>query len=235
VKVGALVQARLGSTRLPGKVLMDLGGRPALDYLLERLAHAQTLQCVVVATSRERADDPVAEHCARSGISCHRGPHDDVAARLLQAADGCSLDAFVRVNGDSPLLDQRLVDRGVTLFTQGGRDLVTNVFPRSFPCGESVEVLRTEALRAALPRLTEPDDREHVTTALYRDPSGLVIENFTAGADGVGPDGGGVRLVLDTPDDAVTMRRILRAMERPHWAYGWSELLTLARGQTVAP
>jgi spore coat polysaccharide biosynthesis protein SpsF len=234
MRIGAVVQARMGSARLPGKVLMELAGRPALAYLLERLDRAEMLETVVVATSREPTDDPIAGFCAELRVRCHRGPHDDVAARLLEAAEEHGLDAFVRVNGDSPLLDQALVDRGVRLFAAGGRDLVTNVRPRSFPRGQSVEVIGTEALRSALPRLTAPADREHVTSGLYREPHGLVVENFDAGAAGVGPDGGDVRLVLDTSEDAAAIERILAAMERPHWQYGWREVLALARAVTVA-
>src|SRR5207237_10689417 len=109
------------------------------------------------------ADDAIAGFCAELGVPCHRGPHDDVAGRLLEAAERAELHGFVRVNGDSPLLDQALVDRGVRLFAAGGRDLVTNVRPRSFPRGQSVEVIGSAALRAALPRLTAPGEREHGT------------------------------------------------------------------------
>lgn len=234
MRVGAVVQARMGSARLPGKVLMDLHGRPALDYLLERLDHAQRLDAVIVATSVEAADDAIARHCAAAGVRCHRGPHDDVAARLLEAAEAAGLEALVRVNGDSPLLDQALVDHGVELFRQGGADLITNVHPRSFPRGQSVEVIGSASLRAALPRLSA-DDREHVTAGLYREPGRLAITNFDAGPDAVGFDAGDVRLVLDTPDDARLIEGVLGAMRRPHWQHGWAEVLALARAQAVAP
>jgi spore coat polysaccharide biosynthesis protein SpsF len=231
-RLGAIIQARTGSVRLPGKVVMPLEGRPALTWLLERLSHAVTLDAIIVATSVSPDDDAVAGLCGELGVSVHRGSEDEVATRLLEAAERFDLDAFVRVNGDSPLIDQALVDRGVRLFRQGGRDLVTNVFPRSYPRGQSVEVLSTASLRAALPRMTEPGDREHVTVALYREPAGLTVENFDAGADGVGPDGGPIRLVLDTPADAGTIERILHAMQRPHWQYSWREVLELASAQT---
>lgn len=232
MRIGAVVQARMGSTRLPGKMLMELDGHPALDYLLERLRHAETLDAVIVATSIEPADDAIAGHCAAAGVACHRGAHDDVATRLLEAAEAAGLDALVRVNGDSPLLDQALVDRGVRLFRQGGRDLVTNVHPRSFPRGQSVEVIDCAALRAALLRLSG-QDREHVTSGLYRDPADLTIENFDAGVEGAGPDGGDTRLVLDTPEDARSIEAVLGAMRRPHWQYRWTEVLALARTQAV--
>ncbi|MEJ7786236.1 MAG: NTP transferase domain-containing protein, partial [Solirubrobacteraceae bacterium] len=168
MRVGAVVHARMGSSRLPGKVLGDLAGRPALSWLLERLEHAQQLDVVVVATSDESADDPLEDYCVRGGHALHRGPLDDVASRVLGAAEAHHLDAVARVNGDSPMLDQRLVDQGVELLRASGADLVSNVRPRSFPPGQSVEVLCTTALRLAVERMIKAEDREHVTAWLYR-------------------------------------------------------------------
>src|SRR5207249_4574865 len=107
-----------------------------LDWLLERLEHADTLDAVIVATSQDASDDAVAAHCAARGTDCHRGPLDDVATRVFDAARGAGLDAFVRVNADSPLLDQRLVDRGVSIMRASDACLVTNVRPRTFPPGQ---------------------------------------------------------------------------------------------------
>lgn len=221
--IGALVQARLSSRRLPGKVVAPLAGRPALEWLLERLAHARELDLVAVATSSERSDDAIAALCADVGTVCVRGPLDDVALRLTEAAEELSLDALVRVNGDSPLLDQRLVDHGVSLFRADNRDLVTNVRPPTFPAGQSVEVVSTTALRVGQQAMTA-DEREHVTRRLYEMP-GLRILNF-----GTSPPQRDVRLTLDTPDDQERLDRLLRGMERPHWEYRWDEIAELARG-----
>src|SRR4051794_2173021 len=111
----AVVQARSGSTRLPGKVLREVGGRPLLAYLLERLEHAVLIDGVVVATSDDASDDSVVAFCRTVGADCHRGPVADVAGRILGAVRERDLDAFVRISGDSPLLDQGLVDRAVAL------------------------------------------------------------------------------------------------------------------------
>lgn len=229
LRVGAIVQARMSSARLPGKVVRPLAGRPALEWLLERLAHAAQLDAVVVATSTEPGDDPIAELCAPLGAACHRGPLHDVAGRLLAAAEARGLDALVRVNGDSPLLDPRLVDRGVALFREGGSDVVTNVHPRSFPHGQSVEVITTAVLRAALALAHAPEDREHVTTALYREGAGVRIRNFDAGGAF-----NHLHMTLDTEDDARMLDAMLAAMDRPHWDYGWAELLDLRAAALAA-
>ena len=219
-----MVHARMGSARLPGKVLGDLAGRPALDWLLERLAHAATLDVVVVATSEEPVDDAIAAHCTARDVPCHRGSLDDVAARVLGAAEAHGLDVLVRVNGDSPVLDQRLVDEGVELLLQTGADLVTNVRPRSFPPGQSVEVLRTAALRAATAGPEEePGDREHVTPWLYRHPEAVRIERFAHDPPVTAPT-----LTLDTPEDHAQLESILRDLDRPHWELHWDEVVARA-------
>jgi spore coat polysaccharide biosynthesis protein SpsF (cytidylyltransferase family) len=223
VTVGAVVHARMGSARLAGKVLGDLAGRPALDWLFERLAHAGELDRIVLATSTGPDDDPVAEFGRARGLAVHRGPLHDVAARVLGAADAFGLDAVVRVNGDSPVLDQRLVDRGVELLRASGADLVSNVRPRSFPPGQSVEVLRTEILRAAVARMHDDDDREHVTGWLYRHPEEVRIVRFEHDPPVTAP-----RLTLDEPADHARLEALLSGLERPHWDYRWDELVARA-------
>jgi spore coat polysaccharide biosynthesis protein SpsF len=203
----------MGSTRLPGKVLMPLAGRPALVWLLERLEHADSLDSLIVATSDDPSDDPVADFCAARGTRCHRGALDDVAGRMLAAARAAKLDAFVRISGDSPLLDQRLVDRGVELMRSGRYDLVSNVRPQSFPPGQSVEVVRAEALAGAL----DPGDREHVTGPLYS--GAFDVCRFEAEVPRTD-----LSYTLDGPDDAARLERILLAMDRDHWEYRWDEL-----------
>src|SRR5689334_213909 len=126
----AVVQARYSSRRLPGKVLQEVAAKPLLAYLLERLARCSTLRGIVVATSVEKSDDAIARFCIERGIELYRGPLADVLGRFVGAAETLNLDALVRINGDSPLLDPAIVDQAVELFEQGDVDLVTNVHPR---------------------------------------------------------------------------------------------------------
>lgn len=213
------------SRRLPGKVLRPLAGRPALQYLLERLVRCQEVDRVIVATSTAATDDPIAAFCKMHGATLYRGPPEHVAARFGEVVDRFGLDAFVRVSGDSPLLDQALVDRGVALYRSGEHDVVTNVYPRStFPSGQSLEVVRAEAFRRALGRMSHADEREHVTPYFYRHPEDFRICNLLAEHDD-----GDLDVSLDTYDDARLIEAILRRMDRPHWAYSSEETTALAR------
>jgi spore coat polysaccharide biosynthesis protein SpsF len=205
MRIGAIVHARLSSRRLPGKVLRALAGEPLLGHLFARLGRAEGVDALLLATSTAADDDAIAAFAEARGIACHRGPLDDVAARLLGAAEAHKLDAVVRINGDSPLLDPALVTQAVRLFRRGGVDLTTNVFPRSFPKGQSVEVIATAAL-ARVVRDADPADREHVTQHLYRHAGEFRIHNFAAAVPH--PE---LQLSVDTPDD---FRRIEGILER---------------------
>ena len=178
----------MSSRRLPGKVLRPLAGKPALQYLLERLSHCDEVDRVIVATSGEASDDPVAAFCAAAGALVHRGPLEDVAARFGEVAERFELDAFVRVTADSPLLDQALVDRGAALYREGDFDVVTNVYPRStFPSGQSLEVVRAEAFRRALAGMDDPYEHEHVTPYFYRHPERVPHPQLRRRAGRLGP------------------------------------------------
>lgn len=210
------------SQRLPGKVLHDLAGRPLLQYVVERLQRCRGLAAVIVATSTDASDDPVAEFCAARDVNCHRGPLEDVAGRFVEVVRAYDLEAFVRVSGDSPLLDPSLVDQGTALYG-ATVDLVTNVQVRTFPPGQSVEVVRGEALVQAYELMVEADDREHVTTLFYREPGSYRIKSFEA-LQPYGP----LNLSVDTEDDLAAVAELIGRMERSHWEYGLDEIARLA-------
>jgi len=224
VTVAAIVQARLGSSRLPGKVLAEVSGKPLLEYLLERLEHAENLDAIVVATSDDPSDDPLVSFCAARGTDCHRGPLDDVARRTLDAVNERRLAAFVRISADSPLLDPSLVDRAVALLGDNEADLATNIFPRTFPHGQSVEVFDSDAFRRGAAAMVDAHDREHVTPYFYRHADEFQINSFTHE-----PDLSSLQLAVDTPDDLGMFASLVGAMSRPHWEYALEELVQLAR------
>lgn len=223
MKIGIIVQARMSSERLPGKVLRKIAEKPMLDYTLERVFLAVGCDGVIVATSLEASDDPTAAFCAQRGVRCFRGPLENVAARFIGAADQEGFDAFVRVCGDSPLIDPAVITAAIEIFRDGEFDLVTNTFPRSFPKGVSVEVVRVSSFRDAYARMGEPADREHVTRYLYRNSEQFRIQNFLHRSG----DRSDAQLSVDTPEDFLLATRMIGAMDRPHWEYGVDDLLRL--------
>jgi spore coat polysaccharide biosynthesis protein SpsF len=223
MRIVALVQARYSSQRLPGKVLRCMVGRPMLDWLLESLAHAEGLQGIRLATSTESSDDAVADYAAGAGEICHRGPLDDVARRLLDAAQAASADALVRISGDSPLMDPIVVSQAVRLFREGNADIVSNVRPRSFPKGQSVEIIATPALRRAVSAMDNAYDREHVTPYLYAHPDEFPLRSFQA--ERPQPD---LQLSVDDESDFRRAEAILSQLDRPHWSVGWEMMAALS-------
>jgi spore coat polysaccharide biosynthesis protein SpsF len=227
MKIGIVIQARMSSRRLPGKMLRLIASQPMLGVLLDRLTLSVASGDIVVATSTEPEDDAIAAYCAARGVVCFRGSRDNVASRFVRVAAEHFLDAFVRVNGDSPLLDPRLIDRGKRLFRERSCDVVTNVFPRSYPPGQSVEVVSARAFARVYETMAEPEDFEHVTRFLYRHPDSFAIHNFRAEADY-----SGIHLAVDTEEQLRTIQAIVARMDRPAAQYRLDEIVRLYR--TVA-
>ena len=224
----AIVQARMGSRRLPGKVLREVAGKPILQYLLENLQRSQRLAGVVVATSTSAGDMPIVELCERLGVDVSRGDQANVAGRFLDVIETRHAQAFVRISGDSPLLDPRLVDRAVGRFETGDCDLVTNLRPRSYPRGQSVEVLNSQVFRDAYRAMSRREHFEHVTRWFYENEDQVKISNFRAARDW-----SDIRLVVDTAEDLHMIARIVKRMERPHWQYELSEIIEIYKSIEV--
>lgn len=207
-----IVQARMSSRRLPGKMLRDIAGRTLLQHVVDRVGAATSVSRVVVATSAEKDDDGIAEYCAAHSIACRRGPLDDVAERFRQVVAAEGADAFVRVTGDSALIDPQLIDHAVALFECGRADLATNVFVRTFPVGQSVEVLDAATFARVCTRLPAGAQREHITQAYYADPARFRIVSFTSGSDY-----GAVNLSVDTADDFDRVSAVLARGPAGSW------------------
>jgi len=166
MKIVAIVQARMASTRLPGKVMKPIAGVPMIELLLARLADAEELDEIVIATSVEEGDQPLVSHVQRLGYRCFRGGEEDVLARFVGAARESAADAIVRITGDCPLIDPTLVDEAVSRFREAGVDYFSNTSPPSYPDGLDIEVFTRSALERAAVEATELSDREHVTPYL---------------------------------------------------------------------
>ncbi|MGE3953909.1 MAG: NTP transferase domain-containing protein [Parachlamydiales bacterium] len=163
----AIIQARMGSRRLPGKVLREVGGEPLLGHMLSRVAKARSLDGYGVATTDRESDDPVAAFCEERGVPCYRGSEKDVLKRYVGAAEHFGAEAIVRLTADCPLIDPLILDQVATYFQAHDFDYVSNTQDRSYPRGMDVEVFSRAALEQAAEEAVDPYDREHVTSYLY--------------------------------------------------------------------
>jgi spore coat polysaccharide biosynthesis protein SpsF (cytidylyltransferase family) len=229
MRVGAVVLGRLGSTRLPGKVLTEVAGRPLLGWVLARLERVEGLDATVVATSEAPGDNPIARWCAANGVACFRGSLEDVAGRVVAAAEAHGLDAVARVNADSPWLDPELLSEAIARLRAGGADIVTNVFERTWPYGISAEVMTVDALRRARALSGDPAEAEHVTRPIYARPESFSILNLRY--SGAAADNRGVvRLTVDTREDLRRFEQLVAALgERAERATTRELLATLRR------
>lgn len=221
----AIIQARMTSTRLPSKVLLPIAGKPMIQWVVDRLRQADKLTNIVVATSDESSDDPICDYCYWQNIPCYRGALHDVAGRFLSCAESLDAEAFLRISGDSPLIDPMLVDRAVALHNSTSCDLTTNVQVRSFPKGQSVEVIRTAALAAAYPYFVDASDFEHVTRYFYLHPEQFNIESFSS-QDRMGS----MQLSVDTIKDLQDVELILR---REGDSVSWKSAARLKREMLI--
>jgi len=177
-KTIAIVQVRMDSTRLPGKALLSVLGKPLLDYLMERLAKCRKLTDIILATSTETTDDPLSDFARLHDITLYRGSKDDVLGRFYGAAVQFNATAVVRITGDCPLMDPTLVDEVVEFGETGGADLTRNIIdkPNGFPRGMDIEFLRFSALEYLHKNFHQPEYREHVTLAAYKEKTPFNIQ-----------------------------------------------------------
>lgn len=208
---GAIIVARLDSRRLPGKALAAVLGAPLLWYIVSRVQLVRAFAGrVVVATSDRPVDNLIADYCHAQGWPVFRGPADDVAGRVLACAQQHGWDWFARVNGDSPFTDPELLAEACEAAELGDFDLVTNLQPRSFPYGVSVELIRTQFYRQAYAQFRGPVDREHVTRYLYDRLADVRYINITHR----GGDLSGERLTIDTPSELQAFRGFVAGQHR---------------------
>jgi spore coat polysaccharide biosynthesis protein SpsF (cytidylyltransferase family) len=222
MKIGAIIQARMSSTRFAGKVLHDVNGKCLLQYVIDRLQRSKFVDTLVVATSTDSRDDDIYNFCRQGDINIHRGPLTDVAGRFLGVVETYEFDAFVRVCADSPLIDQTLIDKAGTVFLEGDFDLVTNTLCRTYPKGQSVEVIRSSVFRQACSEMETADDKEHVTRYFYRNSDRFKIHNFQAPKDY-----SLMQLSVDTSEDMEMFKTLVLQMDRPHWEYDVAALVQL--------
>jgi len=224
-RVLAILQARVSSSRLPGKVLKPILGRPMLLHQLERVSRARSLDALVVATSTDPGDDAIETICASAGVRCFRGSLNDVLDRFYQAALPFHPDYVVRLLGDCPLADAGLIDRVVEFLIAGNFD-IAGAAPTTFPDGLDVEAMPFAILEHAWRHAVRPSDREHVSLFIVRQP-----ERFRVGGYENSVDLSHLRWTVDEPEDFELVRRIFEALYPVNPAFTTQDILDLLAAQ----
>ena len=220
MKVVALVQARMGSTRMPNKVMKPIGGIPMIELLLSRLAIASKVDQIVVATSVDPRNRPLIEHVRKLGFACEQGSENDVLDRFVSAAKSHQADVIVRITGDCPLVDPALVDEVIYGFKASKVDYFSNTTPPTYPDGLDIEVFTFKALERASRETSNPFDREHVTP--YIRESG----RFTTAALQNSQDLSKLRWTVDELADFAVIEKVFQHFS-PRIDFGWGEVLDL--------
>ncbi len=224
MRIEAFIQARMGSTRLAGKVLKKVMGRPLLDFLLERLRQCQEIDEIVILTSVQPEDDVIASFCKEKQVLCFRGSEEDVLDRYYQAALTRKPDGIVRITADCPLVDPDIIDQVIKIFRENNPpiDYVANGLERTFPRGLDVEVFSFQALEQAFKFGRHPEEREHVTVYIYRHPEQFQLMNITHT-----PSLAHHRWTVDTPEDFALIRLILEHLYPYHPRFRLKDVLQL--------
>lgn len=214
----AILQARMSSTRLPGKVAMDANGIPMLAYEIQRISQSKRIDRLIVATSINPEDDRIEQITHTSGVECFRGDLKNVLDRYYQCAKRFQPAHVVRLTGDCPLIDPHVIDGVIDLHIQSHADYTTNGIKRTFPNGLDTEVMRWQTLQIAHANAKLESELEHVTPYIYNHPEEFKIEHYCNDIDY-----SYLRWTLDYQDDYELLTKIIRS--QPNNTFSWKDLL----------
>ena len=223
MKTAAVIQARMGSERLPGKVLMDIAGKPMIDRVVERVQRCESIDGVIVATTTNAKDDQLADHCRSLGVKVIRGSEEDVLSRYALAAEKFHCQTVVRITSDCPLLDPKIVDQVVYEVSENpGVQYACNFFPqRLFPRGLDAEAIRAQLLQQINKEATDSRHREHVTLKIYEHASRFNIASVSNRLDH-----SHLRWTVDTEADLRLVRKIFEHFARQDIVdFGYPEIM----------
>lgn len=225
MRVVTIIQARMGSTRLPGKVLMDIAGATMLARTVERARLASLVDETIVATTTDLRDDAVVKECVRLGVPIFRGPEEDVLDRYYHAAKERSADAVVRVTSDCPLIDADVMDEVIAEFLEKRPDYAANTLERTYPRGLDTEVISLDALGRAWREAKKSSEREHVTAYMYQNPDVFRLISVRSRADNSRH-----RWTVDTPEDLSFVREVYGHLG-PEGNFSWRDVLVLVESE----
>ncbi|MBL7005431.1 MAG: glycosyltransferase family protein [Gammaproteobacteria bacterium] len=228
MKIVATIEARMTSTRLPGKVMMPVLGKPILHYLVERLKSVPSIDEIVLATTLNKTDDKLIEFAISEDISYFRGSEDDVMLRVIEAADSVSADIVVEITGDCPIIDPQIVEQTILMYRANNVDYVSNGHIRSFPDGMDTQVFALDVLKKSLSMTTELLDHEHVTLHIRNNPQLFTKINFVAPPELDWPDLG---LTLDERHDYNLLKIIIEHFSQEGMLFSCLDVIKFLRSR----
>jgi spore coat polysaccharide biosynthesis protein SpsF len=224
MKVAAIIEARMTSSRLPGKIMLPVLGKPTLELLIERLKRATLLDSIIVATTTNTTDDAVEDLTRRLHIGCFRGSEEDVLDRVLRAAHAHNVDIIVEITGDCPLIEPLVVDKVIDTYLKNSCDYVSNTLKETYPNGLDTQVFSTAVLDRVASLTDDPADHEHVSLYIYEHPETFTLLNVESDL----PEKyWGARLTLDTQEDYVLIRAIYEQLYPRNPAFTLYEIIQL--------
>lgn len=196
-----IIQARMNSSRFKQKVMYEVKEKPLIWYVINSIKKSRKIKKIIIATSKNKTDDKLCYYLKKNKISVFRGNLNNVAERLYSLASKLKLKNFIRISGDSPFMDYKIIDRAINIHRKKPNkyDLITNIFPRTFPRGRSVEIIKTNSLKKILPFINK-DEKEHVTKFFYKNKEQFCIKNFKTNKKNLS------NLAIDTKKDLEKLR-----------------------------
>jgi spore coat polysaccharide biosynthesis protein SpsF len=226
MKIVATIEARMSSSRMPGKVLRQVMGEPLLGHLIRRLRAVGLLSEIVLATTTNPADDVLAAFARDTNVRCFRGSETDVLGRVAAAAESVAADLIVETTGDNPIIDPDIIDTVLRTYLANAAAYVSNTHVKSFPDGMDVQVFSLETLRRSAAATMEPLDREHVTLHIRNHPEIFRPIHVIAPAHLRWPE---LAVTVDEPADFELVRRIIEALAPKARLFGCAEVVDLVR------
>jgi spore coat polysaccharide biosynthesis protein SpsF len=206
MKVIGIVQVRMGSTRLPGKVMKKIKGETVLFFVIERMKQSELIDQIVIATTTNKQDDVVVKEAERLKVDCFRGNEEDVLSRYYRAAQKYDADIVVRITSDCPLIDSKIVDKVIRKHIESDADYTSNTIKRTYPRGFDVEVINFNVLAEAYKNASEKYQREHVTLYIKEHAEKFKLQNIEAKGKLDRPD---IRITVDTKEDFELIKKII--------------------------
>lgn len=226
MKMFAIIEARMTSSRLPGKVLLDAIGQSMLHHLVVRLRAVPSLDGIVLATTVNVTDDVLESFAESERIACFRGSEDDVMERVIGAAESVQADVIVEITGDCPIIDPQIVEQTIRMYRAHDADYVSNAKIRSYPDGMDAQVLSLEVLKRSASLTRAQLDREHVTLHIRNHPELFSHVHLVAPPEMHWPELG---LTLDEPDDYKLLKRIIEHFGEEKPLFGCLDAVRLLR------